>query len=152
ISNNKIGDARLVAGQLPEALAAYEAGLAIERRLAAGDAGNAAWQRDLLPSPVAIGNVLLKEGKLDGALQAYRDVLAIAERMTKAHPGEGYWQHALRLGVQQTGALAYRLVVARQFSLALDAVEQSITLAPDMIWLYSNRADALMFLDRTDEA
>ena len=42
--------------------------------------------------------------------------------------------------------------MARQFASALESAEQTISLAPDMIWLYSNRAHALMFLDRTDEA
>jgi hypothetical protein len=32
------------------------------------------------------------------------------------------------------------------------AVDQAISLAPDKIWLYSNRAHALMFLGRADEA
>jgi hypothetical protein len=34
----------------------------------------------------------------------------------------------------------------------LEAVDQAISLAPDGIWLYANRADTLMFLGRSDEA
>jgi hypothetical protein len=42
--------------------------------------------------------------------------------------------------------------MARQFASALESAEQTISLAPGMIWLYSNRAHALMFLGRSDEA
>ena len=50
------------------------------------------------------------------------------------------------------GALSYRFVLARGFGQGLDAAEEAISLAPDMIWLYGNRVHALMFLDRVDEA
>ena len=36
--------------------------------------------------------------------------------------------------------------------MALEAADQAISLAPDQIWLYTNRAHALMFLNRVDEA
>ena len=38
---------RVRQGNLPEALKAYQAGLAIAERLARADPGNAEWQRDL---------------------------------------------------------------------------------------------------------
>jgi hypothetical protein len=37
-------------GDLPAALAAYDASLAIRKRLAEADPGNAEWQRDLIVS------------------------------------------------------------------------------------------------------
>jgi hypothetical protein len=35
---------------------------------------------------------------------------------------------------------------------ALEAADQAISLAPDLVWIYTNRAHALMFLGRSDEA
>jgi predicted Zn-dependent protease len=35
---------------------------------------------------------------------------------------------------------------------ALEAADQAISLVPNLIWLYENRAYALMFAGRTDEA
>ncbi len=148
----KIGGAMVVAGKLQEALAAFQKTVAITQKLAVGDPGNAQWQRDLFMSDTMIGAVLKDEGKLDAALNAYRDCLAIAVAQMKAHPGDAGWQGALRSSIGQIGLLSYRLVLAGKFASALQAAEQAITLAPDMIWLYSNRAHALMFLDRTDEA
>jgi predicted Zn-dependent protease len=43
-------------------------------------------------------------------------------------------------------------VLARSFSQALNVAEEAIALAPEKIWLYANRADALMFLGRADQA
>jgi hypothetical protein len=48
--------------------------------------------------------------------------------------------------------LAFNLVLAREFTTALEAIDQTIAVAPDQIWLYANRAHALMFLGRLDEA
>ncbi len=47
VSLDKVGDVRLAAGDRAGALAAYEESLAIRRKLAAADAGNAGWQRDV---------------------------------------------------------------------------------------------------------
>jgi hypothetical protein len=43
-------------------------------------------------------------------------------------------------------------VLAGSFVSALEAADQAIALAPEKIWLYTNRAHALMFLKRVDEA
>jgi hypothetical protein len=54
VSHNKIGDVLVAQGNLPDALAAYRAGMAIAERLAATDPGNAEWQRDLIVSCVKL--------------------------------------------------------------------------------------------------
>jgi len=43
-------------------------------------------------------------------------------------------------------------VLARDFARALEAADQAISLAPGELWIYPNRAHALMFLDRLKEA
>ena len=67
-------------GDGPGALAAYRKSLAIAEALAARDAANTEWQRDLSVSHERIGNVLVAQGDGPGALAAYRKSLAIAKR------------------------------------------------------------------------
>ena len=50
------------------------------------------------------------------------------------------------------GGIAWQFVLAREFAKGLEASDQAIALAPNKIWLYVNRAHALMFLGRIDEA
>jgi tetratricopeptide (TPR) repeat protein len=54
--------------------------------------------------------------------------------------------------IESIGGVAYYFVLARDFTKALAAADQAISLAPDKMWLYTNRAHALMFLGRIDEA
>jgi hypothetical protein len=48
--------------------------------------------------------------------------------------------------------VAYRFTLARDFVRALEVADEAITLLPNNVWLYVNRAHALMLLDRVDEA
>jgi tetratricopeptide (TPR) repeat protein len=152
VSLNRIGDVQMALGDSPAALPSYEAGLAIAERLAKSDPGNASWQRDLSVSLNRIGDVQLKKGDLPAALTSYEAGLAIAERLAKSDPGNAQWQDDLQVVIGGIGSLAYQLVLARDFARALDAADQVISLAPDQIWLYANRAHALMFLGRVGEA
>src|SRR4029079_15014560 len=86
------------------------------------------------------------------ALTSFRDGLAIAATHAKTRPADQRWQTHLRQGVIQLGILSDQLPTAKDFASALAAADEAIALAPDMIWLYKNRAHALMFLDRTEEA
>ena len=47
VSYENVGDVQVAQGNLPAALASYQASLAISDRLAKSDPGNAGWQRDL---------------------------------------------------------------------------------------------------------
>ena len=82
-------------GDLPNALAAYKAALAIRERLATADPGNVKWQRDLSTAHSNIGNVLLAQGNLSNALAAYKGSLVIAERLATADPGDAGLQDDL---------------------------------------------------------
>jgi tetratricopeptide (TPR) repeat protein len=96
--------------------------------------------------------MLVAQGKLEEALRAYRDGLAIAERLAVADGSNTLWQNDLQYVIGKIGGLAWRFVLARSFANALEVADQAIALAPSKIWLYANRAHALMFLDRLDEA
>ena len=139
-------------GDLPAALASYQACLAISERLAKADPNNAGWQRDLSVSHDKIGDVLEAQGNLKAALETYRNSLTISKALVAKDGSNKQWQGVLDYGIGQIGSLAYRFVIARDFADALEAADEAIALAPDKIWIYTNRAHALMFLGWIDEA
>ena len=100
----------------------------------------------------SIGTVLKAQGKLDEALASYRSGLDVMERLTKADPENQGWKSDLQFSVSKVGGLAYNFVLAGNFPTALQVADQAIALAPDQIWLYTNKAHALMFLGRTAAA
>jgi tetratricopeptide (TPR) repeat protein len=152
ISSNLIGNILARRGSFDEALAAFQQGLVIEQKLVKQDPNNVAWQSDLFASYMAIGRLLVRTEKLDDALRMLRDGLAVAGMQTKAHPENAGWQGNLRNAIGQIGALSFRFLLVREFGTGLEAVDEAIALAPDMVWLYGNRAHALLFLDRIDDA
>ncbi len=152
VSYDAIGDVLLNRGDGAQALKSYRASLAIRQRLTRADPDNAEWQRDLWISYNKSGNALVAQGDLDAALTSYRDSAVIAGRLARADPGNAQSQKELRSLAGNIGALAYRFVLARDFPGALEAADQAISLTPDALWLHMNRAHALMFLGRLDEA
>ena len=83
-----IGDMRLALGDraLALALAVYEESLAIMRKLAAADPGNAEWQHGVSSSSVKVGDVRLAANDRAGALAAYGESLAIMRKLAAADP------------------------------------------------------------------
>jgi tetratricopeptide (TPR) repeat protein len=136
-------------GKLDEALKNYRDSLAIFQRLAASDQNNTNWQTGLAIASFKIGEVLKAQGGLDDALKSYRDSLAIFQRLAASDINDMEWQQD---SIENMGTLAYDLILAGDFTRALEASDLVISIAPDQIWLYTNRAHALMFLARVDEA
>ena len=62
------------------------------------------------------------------------------------------WRNDLDYAIGQIGSLSYRLVLASDFTKALEVADEALSLSPDQIWIYGNRAHALMFLGQADEA
>ena len=110
------------------------------------------WQRDLSISYINIGNVLKDQGQLAEALSAFRKCLAIRQRLAAADRSNAQWQRDLQYSVGRMGSISWSFILAGEFTPALETAEQSILLAPDKLWLYANRAHALLFLRRADEA
>jgi predicted negative regulator of RcsB-dependent stress response len=131
IFDNVDNDVLVAQGNLPDALAAYKAALAIAERLAKADPENAGWQRDLSVSHEKIGDVLVAQGNLPDALAAYKAALAIAERLAKADPENAGWQRDLAISNERLGDICLQQenpVEARQaFERALGAYEALIT-------------------------
>ena len=138
--------------KLDEALAALRESLEVRKGLASKNSSNGQWQRDLSVAYNSIGRVLAAQKKLDDALSAYRDCLEIRRALAAKDSENKQWQNDLQSVIADIGGLAYDLVIAREFAVALGAADQAIALAPKEIWMYTNRAHALMFLGRVDEA
>jgi tetratricopeptide (TPR) repeat protein len=95
---------------------------------------------------------LASRGKLSEALESERESRAALERLTKNDPNNALWRGYLQRAIVRTGTLAYDFVKALDFATALMVADEAISLAPGTIWLYGNRAYALMLLGRLDEA
>ena len=152
VSYEQIGNVLAAQSDTDQALQSYRAWRSILDRLAAGDPGDAAAQHALSVADERIGDMLAAQDGLVDAMQSYRDGLVIRSRLAQADPADVGRQNDLQLAITKLGSLAYSLLLARDFAHALEAIDQTIALAPDKIWLYTNRAHALMFLGRIDEA
>jgi tetratricopeptide (TPR) repeat protein len=152
VSYDKIGKVMVDQGDLEEALRSYHDSLAIFERLAKIDPSNTQWQSELSWSYMKVGEVLEAQRNLGEALKSYRDSLAIWERLTADDPRNLQWQRDLQSWAEKVGGLAYRFVLAGDFARGLECADQAISMAPEKIWLYANRAHALMFLERVEEA
>ncbi len=148
-SLDSLGDAKFQTGDGGAALAAYQESLDIARKLAAANPGDAQAQRDVLVSLERLGNVKLRTGDGAGTLVAYQESVDIARKLAAADPGDARVHADL---VVALGDVAFAAVVAGQAQEALSFADEAIALSPDTLWLYTNRADALMLLGRTDEA
>jgi tetratricopeptide (TPR) repeat protein len=148
----EVGGVLVAQGKLDEALKSYRDSLAIIERLTASDRSNTGWQLDLAEAYVRIGDVLARQGKLDEALKSYRDSLAIIERLADSDRSNTGWQRDLQSSTDRIGGLARMFVLARNFRTAFEATDLVISLTPTKIWFHTNRAHALMFLGRVDEA
>ena len=80
---NLLGHVCQTRGQRDAALRAFTEALAISRRLADLDPGNADWQRDLAVAHNRVGGVLQTQGQLDAALRAFTEALAISRRLDR---------------------------------------------------------------------
>jgi tetratricopeptide (TPR) repeat protein len=76
-----LGNVFFSKGKLEDALRHFEVYRKVSEKLAAGDATNSQWQRDLSVSHNKIGDVRRAQGDLSGALQAYEAGLAICQKL-----------------------------------------------------------------------
>jgi tetratricopeptide (TPR) repeat protein len=90
---------------------------------------------------------LFGEAKYTEAHNVARAFVAATEAMETATAGGPGLKSAEALG-----ELAWYALHARKFDEALAAADRAASLAPDQIWLATNRAHALLFLGRIDEA
>ena len=102
-----MGDVKFFAGgDAKGALAEYEESLALTRRLADKNQGNAQLQRDMSVSLDKIGDVKRSQNDNAGALAAYEESLAIARRLAGVDPGNVQWQTDLVVSLYKIALLA----------------------------------------------
>jgi tetratricopeptide (TPR) repeat protein len=152
VSYDRVGNVLVAQGNLSEALKSYRDSLAIRDPLAKSDPSNAGWQHDLSVSYDKVGDVLRAQGNLPEALKSYGHSLAIRQMLVAKDASNAQWQKDLQFSVGRIGGMAFSFVLAGKFDQALQSADEAISLAPDKVWLYANRAHALMFLGRQDEA
>jgi tetratricopeptide (TPR) repeat protein len=152
VSYVKMGLALQNQSNQADALKSFQAALEIMQRVSQSNPADMDAQRRVSVLNSMIGDVLKADGKLDDALASYRESLALMEKLTKADPENEGWKGDLQFSVSKVGGLAFNFELAGNFATALQVADEAIALAPDQIWLYTNKAHALMFLGRTDEA
>ena len=103
VSFGRQGDVLSDQGDLAGALAAYQEGMAVIRRLAEADPSNAVWQRDLSVSHNRVGDVLRSQGNLAGAVAAYRESLALIRPLAESDPSDSVWQRDLSISHNKIG-------------------------------------------------
>ena len=95
----------LSAGDLTRARAAAEESLAISRKLAAADPGNAGWQYYVSISLDKISEVRSAEGDRAGALAACEESLAISRKLAATDPGNALGQQKLSFSLAMVGGM-----------------------------------------------
>ncbi len=121
-----IGDIHVTRGDLQKALTSFTTYRTSSERLAAADAGNPQWQRDLSISHEKIGDVLVARGDLASALAAFRAGMTIRERLAAAHPDNAEWQRDLSISHNRIGDV---LVARGDLAGALAAFRADMTIA-----------------------
>lgn len=97
------GDRQITRGNLAAALAAYDAGQELARKLATCKPDNTQWQRDLGVSYDKIGGVRKAQGQLPEALQAYNKRLVIARKLAEQEPHNPKFQRDMGVSHERIG-------------------------------------------------
>jgi tetratricopeptide (TPR) repeat protein len=154
-AQERISAAQLLeAGDRTAALVHYKNSLAIVEKLAATDPGRVEWQRDLAQNLDMIADVLWADGDSTGAHVARTASLAIREKLVLMIEEE----ETRSAGKPSSGtanallSAAWQALFTGDFAKALAASERAVSLVPDDLSLETNRAHALLFLNRGDEA
>lgn len=95
VSHNKVGDVLVAQGQLPAALEAFRASLAIRERLSQADPGNAGWQRDVAVSHAKLAAALRGAGDIARASDHLRAGRTIIADLVARFPAWAQWKRDL---------------------------------------------------------
>ena len=152
VSYEKVGRVLMEQRKLDEALKFCQNSLALAESLAKATPESVEAHRDVFAACEGLGDVLVAQSHLDEGLIQYQNGLSLADLLAKSDPGNQQRQVDYRIAVGKIGGTAFKFILNRNFSRALELADQAISSAPDQIWVYANRACALMFLGRVDEA
>ena len=102
-TNAAFGRALQTRGDLPAALNAFKASLAIMNQLANANPKNLEWQSELSIAHGDVGDVLFAQGDLEGALKSDRTALEISVRLASLDPDNTRWQRDLSITHRAVG-------------------------------------------------
>jgi len=154
LAYGQLAHAYRIAGQMAEAREALSRGQPIIERLLEKNPTTTTWQRDLTwfsreARQIVEDTIQVAEhaGQYDEASKLQDSIAASIEQAETKREGKPGRDTANALGI-----VAWRALLARDFSKALAASDRAILLASDFLWIESKRAHALLFLGRNDEA
>jgi tetratricopeptide (TPR) repeat protein len=151
-SLGKIGDVFKAQGKLVNALNSYRAALSIRAQFAEAAHDNVQWQFDLSRSYYQIADLLLTQNNVDEAFDNFKNGLPITVEHVSSDPAHMGWKADLQNIAGAVNGVAFRFLLLGQFDRALEAVNIAVERAPDQTIFLANKALALMFLGRSDEA
>jgi tetratricopeptide (TPR) repeat protein len=144
----RLGDADAAAGDGPEAKAAFDESVDLARKRSEQLGQNSDSLSLIAGSLKAAGDGELALGQVSEALRNYSAGTDIARRLAMG-PGRTDYVNTL---VDMLGGYAFAKLQNREYSDALALSDEATALAPDQLWLLSNKAHALMFLGRSEQA
>jgi len=152
VTLTRTGDVLLAHGDLAGALARYEEGLEIARRLASADPSHAERQRDLSVNLNKTGVVLRAQGDLAGALTRFEEGLAIRRRLANADSSDARCQRDLLSSFVRTGGVLFAQddlagALAR-FEEGLEIARRLASAEPSLV---ERQRDVSVSLERTGE-
>lgn len=146
VTKEHIGDVLKAQGDLVGALAAYRDRLDLAQGLAQKDQDNMTWQTDRAIAGHKVASTLAALGELDKAVSTQREAVSAIRRTYATHPA------ARDELAQALGALSWALLLGDRPLEALDSTQEALALNPDLLFVRTNRAHALLLLGRFDEA
>ncbi|MBL8830508.1 MAG: DUF4062 domain-containing protein [Planctomycetaceae bacterium] len=124
--HKRVGDVLMEQGNLPAALDAYQASLAINKRVAAADpGGNVYYERQLAVAYSKVGSALMALGNLNTALDAFFASHTIFLRSAARFPRDADPQHDLSVSHCEVGSA---LMALGNLTAALDAYQASLAI------------------------
>lgn len=155
-SRRALGDALQASGDEKGAAAAFAASIVSADAMLALHPGYVRGLRFLFIAADRFGNLRLKSGDPKGALAAFLREREAAAGLVAAPAGNdaeaALARASLKQAVDQIGYCANAMLQQHDYQGALSTLDEGKPLAPEQNWFDLIRAEALMLLDRPDEA
>lgn len=125
-----LGRAVEAQGRLEQARTAFDASLAIVRRLAGQDPAVTGRQRDMAVALNAVGDVLQAQGNFLAAQRTTEESLGICRRLAEQDPNNVGWQRELAVAIARVGNV---LEARGQLPAAQKAFEESLAISRRLV-------------------
>ena len=152
--DERLAGSLLKEGKTTDAVALYKDAVDVERKAVTVEPDNVSRQDDLSYADEHLATTLTALGRANETPPYYREALAAREKVTaRAERDEIAAQgKAGAATADKLGGVAWDALFAHDFDKALAVSRRAADLAPDLVWIKTNYAHALMFLNRTNDA